>query len=407
MKVSRFPKWLAVLSPAIIPFAGLPLVGIGSASLTVSRVYFLILLVAYFINVAFSRRVVSPGRRSGAFILVLTVYGLLLTVSIFWSDDQVRAVSYVVYYFWYLISIGVILALRFDEKDLEKFYNIWVLTAGFVALMCFIEITFEVRFPGSRYLYDRGNNYRFPPTATFYNENNLAVYLSMSSIFAIARSQSVGTLARWFILLILVWVFYVILLTASKGGFVIFLAGILLFVAISNKLSAGAVLKISGSIVVALMIASSAGFIDDVILQFNQVALIAEEGDGRISLLNNAFVAMQENYSFGVGAGGIENYMHQFSNVRVENVHNWIGEVAANTGILGGAIWMGLVFSMFYWSFGLRKHEDKYGVSAVVVVILFPLWQSIVSSMIQFTAFWLFIAAFLIRVDLRRGSVRD
>ena len=400
MKASEVSKKLIICSPSFIPFAGLPLFGTGGIHFTVSRAYLSIVLVAFFARTVTRGGLVLPSGRSGTIFWGLILYGFLLTVSVFWSDNELRAVSYTLYYFWYVLFIGVFLTAGLDCKDINKFYDTWIITGALVAFMCFIEVAFEIRFPGSRYI-SEDSLYQFRPTVTMHNENNLAIYLAITSFFALARSQTVGLLVRWCIWLAIVWVFYVILLTGSRGGFVVFLIGLSLFSLLNNKVSFFSLIKVTAIFFMTLVLSIYVGFFDDVIATFNQVSAVFDEGDGRIPLLENALLAMQENHGFGVGAGGIEEYMSQFSNVRVENVHNWFGEIVANTDVMGGAIWGVILFLTFYWSFGLRRQSGKYWASAFVGLMLFPLWQSIVSSMINFAAFWLFLAALLVQLDLK------
>ncbi len=144
--------------------------------------------------------------------------------------------------------------------------------------------------------------------------------------------------------------------------------------------------------------------IDSIANTFFQILDALGKDDARFKLLIHSLTDMQENCGLGVGAGGIESYMSQFNNVRVLNVHNWLGEVLANTGVIGGAIW-GFIFYLLI-IFGLRPSSRShiYGSSVLIVFILFPLWQSICSSMIQFSLFWFFMAAFIRQIDARLNT---
>jgi hypothetical protein len=403
MKSGVLLKKMLVFSPAIIPFSGLPLFGIAGIHLTVSRAYLVVVFLVYLMRMIHHRSLPLPSNKSILIFFLLWAYGVLLLLSGFWAEDVARAIDYNIFYFWYIFFIWVFLSARLDNKDLEKFYDVWVLTAGLIALMCFIEVTFEVRYPGSRYLAEESLGF-FIPTATFHNENNLAIYLALSSVFALAKADASDLMIRWMVYFSLVWSLYVILLTFSRGGLLVFVIGVFLYLLMNAKISVRKLLR-SGLIFISLVsLVAYFGLIDSIVDTFVQVSDALGKDDARYKLLQHSLSAMQENYCLGVGAGGIESYMSQFNNVRVLAVHNWLGEVLANTGVIGGAIW-GIRFYLLI-IFGRRSSSQSliYSSSVLIVFFLFPLWQSIVSSMIQFSAFWFFMAAFIMQIDARLNT---
>ncbi|MDA3831810.1 MAG: hypothetical protein PF495_00265, partial [Spirochaetales bacterium] len=131
-------KKMLVFSPAIIPFSGLPLLGIAGIHLTVSRAYLVIVFLVYLMRMIHLRSLPVPSNKSILIFSLLLAYGVLLFLSVFWAEDAVRAINYNIFYFWYDFFIWIFLSARLDNNDLEKFYDVWVLTAGLIVLMCFI-----------------------------------------------------------------------------------------------------------------------------------------------------------------------------------------------------------------------------------------------------------------------------
>lgn|GEM_PF-5196137 len=397
MSINAMKNKLIILSPIVIPFSTVPMFAIGSqAHITIFRAYFFLIIGFFLLDIAVKGRIIISSNIALKAFSFLVVYAFLLLCSIFWSDDSVRSTLYSSYYVFYLSFVFVFISSNLSQKDINVFYNLWLLTSIVVGLMCFFEIYFGHRFPGSRYF--DAERVSLAPTASFHNENNLAVYLAVTSLFFYAKLHDVNFLLKIIINLVLLYFLFIVVITESRGSLLIFAFGFCIYLFFSGKISWTIVL-----LKFALMLVIFIGllfFIPDKLFLAIDEGVSVIENDARVILLKNAFTAMSENNFFGVGAGGIESYNARLGNVEVENTHNWFGEVVANTGIIGGFIWISAFTFVFFASLHVFKYGDVYFKACFFVFLLFPFWQSIVSSMIQFSMFWIFLSVFLKQIDL-------
>jgi O-antigen ligase len=324
-------------------------------------------------------------------------------VSVFAGEDHT------LFYFWFLIFIFVALASGANVQTVKSSINYWIFGSLLVAGACYFEIFHHIRFPGSRY-YIQGHPYDFRPTGFFHNENNLAIYMSVSSIFVATKLITTSFFKSFFYLLAILWFGYIIVETSSRGGLVVFLVGIAAYFLSNFARFRGLTLRLVlfGSALIGFAFALDSREV--LINRVTEIYAITIQDEARLSLFLLAVDAATENFGFGVGAGNIESYVRTFGETRVENVHNWLGEVLGNTGFPGILLWtlfLLIIGTSMIWRLVSKGRLDPYERALVIIFMLFPVWQFVVSSMIQFMTFWVLMMYIIIYTGYGAKAKKD
>jgi len=384
---------LIVAAPLVIPFSGIPIVPIGVGHLTVGRLYFSFVFAAFFLYACSRRRCVRLEPIQAVSVVILMAYGVLLAISSFWAISLARALTYTVFYWWFAAFIAVALASGADRLTLSRSVDLWSWSALVVGVMCYFELFHGIRFPGSRYYLDE-NPYFFHPTAVFHNENDLAIYLAISSVFVVNRALRASVAGKCLWAAALVWFFVVIVETSSQGGMLVYILGLFGYIASHLVQKARRATKLFATSLAIILSILAVQYYDFYQASLEGLWRVSNPGSARIALLQNASDASAHNYGLGVGAGNAETFMEGRSNVRVLNVHNWMGEVLANTGVLGASLWLlllGVILAGITRAVRRDRGAAEWQRALIIVYLLFPLWQSVVSSMNQFMPFWVLL----------------
>lgn len=384
--------WLFIALPAFVPLAPYVVLNAGFASITIARLCVLLAL-GFFIGSALTRGKISVARGEGRVVaLLIVLFGVLMALSTFWADHSDSSIVYVIQYSTFAILILIALCAPLREDYLSKAVPFWIFGAAYETVFALFESIFQFRLLTSRYYFEPAK-FGFPPTGTFYNENNLAIYLAISCIFFFAYIGKKGKLMDLVMLSLIGIAAYIIMETESRGALV-FLASGLVGMMFLNLRSA----KINGAIgfMVMFSVVLLAYWIYQGQVSTNQIeasvgSLGFEAGGARIILIKLAFQAMQANFFLGVGAGNLEIFVRE-SGFVVLNAHNWLAEVAGNGGLIGFLIWLSVYVLLFYHLVFVRianKQLEPAQKALMVIVVCIPLWQSILSSVAQFPPFWI------------------
>ena len=128
--------------------------------------------------------------------------------------------------------------------------------------------------------------------------------------------------------------------------------------------------------------------------------------DIRIKLINASLESSSQNGFLGVGGGQVELFISNSLNLEITAVHNWMMEVLANTGILGTLAWVCILICIFAFIICNKNimREHKLRDFLLLSWGSFIIWQSVVSSMINFIPFWLIIGYSLTVISTYNGT---
>ncbi len=193
-------------------------------------------------------------KKFGLFLLIWLVYAIL---SIAWGIDKTNAIRHVLFL---TLSVSVILfsVVFLDKKnDLYMVAILWLVILGLAVLVGVIETTLGYHLPFSRFYQTKNTSVLYVPTGLFFNPNDFATFLSLSSPFLLSfalyskktlyRILSIGS---FFVLL------YVLVLTKSQANFLAMALILLYFIFVaflSRKYTKELVLLLVGSLLLVLV----------------------------------------------------------------------------------------------------------------------------------------------------------
>jgi teichuronic acid biosynthesis protein TuaE len=344
------------------------------------------------------------------FILFLLVWLIYAVISMSWAIDTSDALRHIISLLLSFSLIAFSVVFLESINDLYVVLIIWLALLGLSMLVGVIETYEGIHLPVSRYYQIR---YRVP-TAFFYNQNDFATFLSLSSSFLfsfILFSRKIP--CRVLSILSSFLLFYMMIATGSRANYLAIIMVILYFIGVA--LASG---KFSGEIILLIFGLLLLGFIfsDRLIDEFTSLLSSLQSISNplvnpskRINLIRNGFSFLGSTWGFGVGAGNFESWMQTrsvFDTGHIINAHNWFLELLVNYGVI---IFIGYILFFLSLIFQiyrvLRTHWDDHYMKVVGVGILgsmvgFPLASLSPSSFARFRPHWLLFALALAYINI-------
>lgn len=289
-----------------------------------------------------------------------------LVITMLWAGDKTVG-------FRYLLDTGLMMSLTlataFAGSTRQRLTTlVWLLAVTFVGitLLAIAESRLGFHLPTSR-LVNADANQQYAVSAVFYNQNDLAVFLSLCWPFLLVP---LFLTRRWLwrgaSLIGIVLALYVVLHTGSRTSLItialVSVACVLYFARLGDRrlsrrgklIAAVAVLAFIGGASVVLFNTSS----NPMWMKFQLRTLIAQVGTGqgsgaiRTGLQSRGLQLAGEYYMLGAGPGQAEVLLAQGVNADVVvNLHDWWLEVLVDGGLpallLQVAIYAGLMIALF------------------------------------------------------------
>jgi O-antigen ligase len=285
---------------------------------------------------------------------LLSVWVLWSALSIAWADDTVAALRWTLFLTMMGgLAIGIALLCRDPRRARILLY---ALGAAFVAacLVALMEIATGIHLPTSRGVKRQG---LFGATSLFGNENNFAIYLTLTLPYLAViplfvrdvRQKALGYAGAILALLM-------ILTTGSKSALIsvaLILIGLLVMIGRDQRsrgrlAAAAAIAGLSVLLVVPAVLGSGPLALSQRAVTKLDFRLLADQiqnqtgsGGVRASLLSDGLDIVGETNYLGVGAGNAEDHVKALQNFPgVGNLHNWWLEVLVNGGAVGFALYL-------------------------------------------------------------------
>lgn len=347
----------------------------------------------------------------GIFLLIWLVYSI---VSIIWAMDKTDAIIHVIYLF---LSFSLILfsVVFFDSiEDLYIVSSIWLVFLGLVIILGIIETITGFHLPVSRYYQIS----KLIPTGVFYNQNDLATFLSLSTPFLLSYFLfTKKTIYRLIFLASFLALLYVMISTGSRANFLALILelGYFTIVFFTLQTNRKEIYLLLSSFVLVFLIFPKLVADKFTAVMFNLQSIVKQFSTQtysighRMSLARNGLLFLISTWGFGVGAGNLEHWMMTRAHYEIErsyNIHNWFLEVLVNYGVLIFFGYVAFLAGMIYWIYHmLRTHKDDHKMKVIGVGILGSLIGFMVasissSSIVAFKPHWMIYAIGLSYINI-------
>lgn len=356
----------------------------------------------------------------GLFLLIWLIYGIL---SINWAIDKTMAVKHVIFLFTSFSLIFFTVVYLNTIEDLSIILKIWLAFLGLVLIIGVFETIFGFHLPVSGLYNPNRVNLIYSPTAVFYNQNDFATFLSLSTPFLLSClifSKRIKYKAILSITLLVL--LYVLISTSSRANYLAVFLEVVCFFLIYIFLQTDKkelILIIIGSMTVYFLFPNQVmdmiqGLVLDLRSLLGTLSIQPGSMSIRINLIRNGFSFLRSTWGFGVGAGNIETWVltkGMFDTSGITNIHNWFFEILFNYGIFIFVGYLIFYFSIIYRIYlvlmlNLQDHEMKvFGVGILGVMIGFAFASMSSSSIMAFRPHWMIFALGLayINIGMNRG----
>ncbi|QIB26939.1 O-antigen ligase family protein [Caloranaerobacter azorensis] len=391
-------------------------IGIGLAIFIlpfVPKAYSLIYLISLFMVFIF--RQIFIVRRDlkksvfGAFIFILASVMLISTLTSYNPQGSFR--DLVIHF----SSLGLLIVMVNNienKKQLNSILTLFVFTAVLVAIYGLYQYKVGIKLDRAWVDVSINPDINTRVFSVFGNPNILAEYLIMSIPISIALFWFTKKLFKKLIFLVSSLILIgTLILTFSRGGWLGFAFGVLIFVILIEK---RLLLSLIPAGVLAIFIMPST-----VIHRIATIGNLSDSSNAyRIKVWTITLDIIRDNLITGVGFGYIpfrETFLKYIRTMNVYHAHNMYLETLAEMGIGGFILFILFIFIIYkYAIITLIKNNDRYlktmiaGVLAGLSSVLFHgLFENILYLPRIIITFWMLISFILVAVRLSKEESKE
>ncbi|WP_052045205.1 O-antigen ligase family protein [Caloranaerobacter azorensis] len=391
-------------------------IGIGLAIFIlpfVPKAYSLIYLISLFMVFIF--RQIFIVRRDlkksvfGAFIFILASVMLISTLTSYNVQGSFR--DLVIHF----SSLGLLIVMVNNienKKQLNSILTLFVFTAVLVAIYGLYQYKVGIKLDRAWVDVSINPDINTRVFSVFGNPNILAEYLIMSIPISIALFWFTKKLFKKLIFLVSSLILIgTLILTFSRGGWLGFAFGVLIFVILIEK---RLLLSLIPAGVLAIFIMPST-----VIHRIATIGNLSDSSNAyRIKVWTITLDIIRDNLITGVGFGYIpfrETFLKYIRTMNVYHAHNMYLETLAEMGIGGFILFILFIFIIYkYAIITLIKNNDRYlktmiaGVLAGLSSVLFHgLFENILYLPRIIITFWMLISFILVAVRLSKEESKE
>ena len=247
---------------------------------------------------------------------------------------------------WRLMLFGVFVAVAATNRvRIHALIMVWVLS------LCF----YGVKGGGFTLLTGGGNHVEGPPNSTISDNNQLALAILMALPLAnYLRTNSVNPLTRRALLAAMILSLVAVLGSYSRGAFIA-LGGLLVLAFFRSKRK-WAYPLVAAAVVVPALLFMPAGYFD----RMNTIQTANEDSSfqGRLNAWGVAFGYASDHFPLGAGFDGPQQgqiFAHYAPGKESHAAHSIYFQVLGDNGFAGLAIYLTLLFVMFFNSMSIRR----------------------------------------------------
>lgn len=352
------------------------------------------------------------------FLLIWLTYA---GVSLIWSVSVSDGMKYL-----FLLGIGILFVLLsvfvFDRVErLKIFQNIWMLmSAVLIVIGLLVNFMGHVQFPTS-ILYGGPAYKQSFPTATFTNQNDFSTLLSISFFFYLAWLRyHLKSRLNVTVMILVVLTAAVTVLTnsrASELGIVVG-AAFYLFLLLPGRRPGKIAVWSTGAVLAAGLLIFLRPLLSQVTRFLSASAYYSPfettaSNSVRLHLIQSAVGGLADSLGFGVGPGNMAyllEYHPLFNTDHIYQVHNWLLEITANSGILIGAgyvlMYLALFLSLYrlYRSGGINRDGKMLAEACMAAQVAFVVSSVGPSSVSNLYFHWVFIGFVMATVSVLKNE---
>lgn len=388
-------------------------IGIGLAIFIlpfVPKAYSLVYLVSLFIVFIFKQIFVKQRDLKkdmfGALIFILAFVMLISTLTSYNPEGSFRDL---VIHFSSIGFLIVIVNNIENKKQLNSILTLFVFTAVLVAVYGLYQYKVGIKLDRAWVDVSINPDINTRVFSVFGNPNILAEYLIMSIPISISLFWSTKKLLKKLIFLVSSLILIgTLILTFSRGGWLGFAFGLLIFVVLVEK---RLLLSLIPAGVLAIFIMPSS-----VIHRIATIGNLSDSSNAyRIKVWDITLDIIRDNWMTGVGFGYIpfrETFIKYIRTMNVYHAHNMYLETLAEMGIGGFLVFIAFIFIIYkYAIITLMKNNDRYlkimtaGLLAGLSSVLFHgLFENILYLPRIIVTFWVLISFILVAVKLSKNG---
>jgi teichuronic acid biosynthesis protein TuaE len=328
-------------------------VKIGSISIFPYRLLFLILFLLILVRLLRNElKIYAQTISVNGYLLFLLAWLFYSLVSLSWVKSFNSGFRYL-----FLLGIGVfmvyfVVLLFQKEGDYLKFFYLWI---GMLVMLVLVGLWNHLtqQHLSTSSILNAPPHKKHIPTAVFFNQNDYASYLAVSSFFLISFIKYIKShLLKIIGVIILALSMYLIYVTESRASLLAVLLAVagMAFVILKPKTRIILSMLLIGfvTLLISTQLDTATAFLNNEQTSDNSVNI-------RTNLIKNALYFTSESLGFGVGSGNAEYYMKNYfiyPTQNVLNVHNWLLEILVNNGVLIFIgyilLYLSLIIKIFY-----------------------------------------------------------
>jgi len=335
------------------------------------------------------------------YLLFLGVWLIYAIFSMAWAVSKSDAIKDIVFLFTNVSIIFFVVYYFSNDKDLKRFYYLWLAVFGGLLLLGVWEHLTGQHLPVSGHYIE--------PTGVFHNPNDYATFLALSIPFALgALRYAKNMLVRLIGLGEVAIAFYLIVVIGSRANILAVLLEIAFLVLLLTSLRQKLKITVAAIVCLAIAVLFLPGpvqqFFSEVGDQLSSLATQAQLGTGsvavRMNLARNGLIFLYSTAGFGVGAGNAEYWMANFARydtAGILNLHNWWLEILINYGIfvfIGYVVmYIGIILKLWHaWHKAVDRKERMIAEALLLAFIGFFFASISSSSIMAFNPQWLLFA---------------
>lgn len=349
-------------------------------------------------------------------------FGLWLSwamLSLLWTVDRDKGLQDLFNLFIGLSLVGMAPNFLRGNREINRAAGIWVATFFFFLGIGIVEHLTTLHLPMSRFSHGAQQHLAYRPTAVFVNENNYAVFISMSLPFLLTKWKYctycwnrilwgtgiaagiyfifvTGSRINYFVMFVSILLFS--LLLTSRGqrlrvltSLTLIVIGVWLFFGITQPAAQGYLTARVGEVINAYWELVDGAQTGERMVSSQSIAV-------RINMIRNGILFLRQTWGRGVGVGNFEAWIvdqKEYSTMDYVNPHNWWVELSVEYGLF---IALSYVTFFIYliravWKKWLKAwRQEKWVMEALLLVLaVFPLLAFSTSTMLNYAPHWLML----------------
>jgi O-antigen ligase len=399
--------WI-VLLVTTLPIASVNVVGDVEVNFALSDVLLLLLLfVALAVGAVKKTPLRLPALGLTTALLAWVLLSLMVGVSRYGTGSSLVYVIALAKFIALFLYLYAVVNLIDSSEDVRLFLQTWLITSSLVAMLGIAGSLLFI-LTGQRTPLSEG----IRALGTFENPNLFAAYVSLSFFFACAllvRAESPG--ARAFLLLPMVLQLVALGLSASRGGALGFVFGLLVLLILSRsfhlRVASGA-LVLTPLIVLFTLSLLAPALRNSVQPILNRIAsaqdLESQAHVRRYFLWRQAIASFDANPVFGVGRGNYRGIVAKDREMRyAKTPHNTFLGILAETGLLGLVLFLAILGSflpsLLRWVRKSTEPISRSAAAAFLSALIAIVIHGLASDLGNFRGLWTLLAL-IHRVDL-------